>query len=408
MKIYGELYYDVKKNTWTGNGNGWWMSKSRTNRVTVFFESPFSLDAAKKYRIMLSANCGCGQFEVQNVTVDSFDMVCVSYDDELCGVTFTAVGEQSAYFYDDKNLTNEESIADIYASSLLLDYEAKYGYIGLMGSASIADRETLEKKKAALQRKNDNLESMLEDGNSIVSDEELRERIQLNKGRIERQERLAEKSARYYESAYEFGKLWGEYCVREQKKNLDGCYVPLCTGGGPGIMEAAAKGAREENAQVIGIDCQFGNEEFFDLKDSCYLHSNVRLRMNNFAIREGVLLNYSHVLLFWPGGYGSVWEVCETLSKLQTKHLRKRRVKAIFVHREYWQPFFDLVAHMREYGTVNSYGDRIKIPGVDDQLPDDAYVAEVVEDAKEAFNKTKEFVEQLAKNGDLILRKEGL
>ena len=52
---------------------------------------------------------------------------------------------------------------------------------------------------------------------------------------------------------------------------------------------------------------------------------------------------------------------------------------------------------MREYGTVNSYGDRIKTPGVDDRLPDDAYVAEVVDTAEEAFVKSKEFVEQLAK-----------
>lgn len=171
-------------------------------------------------------------------------------------------------------------------------------------------------------------------------------------------------------------------------------------------MEAAAKGAREKNAQVIGIDCSFGNEEYFDLTDSCYLYSNIRLRMNNFAIREGVLINYSHVILFWPGGYGTVWEVCETLSKLQTKHLRKRRIKAIFVHSDYWKPFFELVAHMRDYGTVNSYGDRIKIPGVDDQLPDDAYVAEVVDTAEEAFEKAKEFIENLSEKGDLILRNE--
>ena len=98
--------------------------------------------------------------------------------------------------------------------------------------------------------------------------------------------------------------------------------------------------------------------------------------------------------------------MCETLSKLQTKHLRKRRIKAIFVHRDYWQPFFDLVAHMRDYGTVNEYGDRIKIPGIDDKLSDDAYIAEVVDTAEEAFAKTKEFIENLSKNGDLILRKE--
>jgi uncharacterized protein (TIGR00725 family) len=354
---------------------------------------------------MTSVICGDAQFEVQNVKTDSFDLVCVSYEEDLCGVAFTAIGEQDAYYFDDKNLTNEESTADVYASSLLLDYEAKYGYVSVMGSASIKSEEELKKKTDLLEDNNENLENILSENSSIIEDKELKERIELNKVRIKRQKTL-KKSAKYYASAKKFGELWGEYCVNEQKEKLNGCYVPLCTGGGPGIMEAAAKGARDKNAQVLGIDCSFGNDEYFDLKGNCYLNSNVRLRMNNFAIREGVLINYSHVILFWPGGYGTVWEVCETLSKLQTKHLRKRRIKAIFVHSDYWKPFFKLVEHMREFGTVNSYGDRIKIPGVDDNLPDDAYVAEVVDTAEEAFAKTKEFVEKLSEDGDLILRKE--
>lgn len=405
MEIFGSVYYDVTKKEWTGKGNGWWIGNSEANAVTVHFESPFSLDDASKYRIMVSTVCGKCEFKVKDVTTDSFDLICVFNEEELCGVAFTAVGEQSVYFFDDKNLSNDESTADIYASSLLLDYEAKYGYVSVMGSASIKDDEELDQKVLSLKDKNDNLETMLDENSSIVMDEELDKRIELNKVRMERQKKL-EKSAKYYKSAYKFGKLWGEYCAKEQARRLNGCYVPLCTGGGPGIMEAAAKGAREENAQVIGLDCQFGNEDFFDLSGSCYLYSNTRLRMNNFAIREGILINYSHVILFWPGGYGTVWEVCETLSKLQTKHLRKRRIKAIFVHQDYWEPFFKLVDHMRDYGTVNSYGDRIKIPGIDDQDPDDAYVAEVVDTPEEAFAKAKEFVENLEKHGDLILRKE--
>lgn len=405
MEIYGNVYYDVNKQNWSGRASGWWLGVSHSNRVTVHFENPFSLDKSRGYRIMISTLCGNGKFEVQNVGTDSFDIVCVSYDEELCGAAFTAIGEQDAYYFDDRNLSNEESVADIYASTLLLGYEAKYGYVSVMGSASIKSEDAISQRIDLLQNKNENLESILQEGSSIVEDEELKSRIELNKIRVERQKRL-EKSAQYYASAKEFGRLWGEYCTGEQKEKLNGCYVPLCTGGGPGIMEAAALGAREKNAQVIGIDCPFGYEEYFDLTGNCYLYSNVRLRMNNFAIREGVLINYSHVILFWPGGYGTVWEVCETLSKLQTKHLRKRRIKAIFVHRDYWEPFFQLVEHMREYGTVNSYGDRIKIPGVDDKLPDDAYVAEVVDTAEEAFVKAKEFVEQLAKDGDLILRNE--
>lgn len=406
MKIYGEVFYDVNKGEWSGNGEGWWLARSENNRVKVNFVDPFSMNEAKNYKISISTFCGSAQFEPQNIKVDSFELVCVDYEDELCGAAFTAVGEQSAYFFDDKNLNNEESVADIYAASLLLDYEAKYGYVSVMGSASISAPKTLEAKKDILEQKIENLEEMIDDSEVILDNEDIKEQIKLDEIRKKRQDKIENKSSKYYTSAYEFGKLWGDYCVSEQKEKLYGCYVPLCTGGGPGIMEAAAKGAREQNAHVIGIDCQFGNDNFFNLTDSVYLHSNMRLRMNNFAIREGVLVNYSHVILFWPGGFGTVWEICETLSKLQTKHLRKRRIKAIFVHREYWQPFFDMMAHMREHGTINSYGDRIRIPGVDDHDPDDAYIAEVVESAEDAFKMTRAFVEELADNGDLILRKE--
>jgi predicted Rossmann-fold nucleotide-binding protein len=169
-------------------------------------------------------------------------------------------------------------------------------------------------------------------------------------------------------------------------------------------MRAAAQGARNQDAHVIGIDCQFGIDNFFNLKDTYSVTSNQRLRMNNFSIREGVLINYSHVILFWPGGFGTAWEVYETLSKIQTNHLRRHRTKAIFVHAEYWQPLFNCINHMREHGAINSYGDRIKIPGIDDQLPDEAYLAEVANGPEEAFEKARAFVEELYRKNQLTLK----
>ena len=221
---------------------------------------------------------------------------------------------------------------------------------------------------------------------------------------MDRHKKIVAHSSKYWDSALKFGELWGKYAAQEQEKALGGCYVPLCTGGGPGIMRAVAQGARSQHAHVIGIDCQFGYDNFFNLKDSYSVYSNQRLRMNNFSIREGVLINYSHVILFWPGGFGTAWEVCETLSKISTNHLRRNRIKAIFVHREYWEPFFKFVDLMRENGAINSYGDLIKIPGVEDKLSDDAYIAEVVDTPEEAFEKTRVFVEDLYQRNQLTLK----
>lgn len=407
MKIYGEIYYNDKEKSWSGGGKGWWISDSegKESAVVNFVES-FSIDEPENYKISVSVLCGDCKFRVDEVTVHSFRIICENIKSELCGAAFTAQGEKSVHTYDDKNLTNEQSIADIYAAGLLLDHEAPYGFISIMGSASIVSSKNLKKREHSIEEKIARLEKGIKDKRVILSDKEIKRHIKLNKNRLERQGLIENKSEKYFTSAYEFGKLWGRYYRTEQKERLNGHHIPLCTGGGPGIMGAAAMGAREENAHVIGIDIPFGLDDVFDYTDSYSLYSDARLRMNNFAIREGVLVNYSHVILFWPGGFGTTWEVCETLSKLQTHHLRKRRIKAIFVHREFWQPFFDFMEHMREYGTINRYGDRIYIPGVDDKDDEDAYLAEVVDTPEEAFLKTKEFVEYLAKRDDLKLRDE--
>ncbi len=227
------------------------------------------------------------------------------------------------------------------------------------------------------------------------------------------------KAVPYWESALKFGQLWGAYSANEQKSRLGGRYVPICTGGGPGIMRAVAVGAREHGAQVIGIDAVFNNDEYFrlnadltpvtgehPLSSHFSLASNVRLRCNNFSIRETALINYAYVILFWPGGYGTVWEVFETLCKIQTNHLRRWRTKAIFVHGEFWEPLFSTIAHMRDLGTINAYGDRIRIPGIDDlavEAADGAYVAEVVDSAEEAFDVTKAYIESLSNSNHLSL-----
>jgi predicted Rossmann-fold nucleotide-binding protein len=185
-------------------------------------------------------------------------------------------------------------------------------------------------------------------------------------------------------------------------------------------MRAAAIGAREQGAQVLGIDSVFNNDENFKFNDPLQpvsglnprsshhsLASNVRLICNDFAIREAALINYAYVILFWPGGYGTSWEVFETLSKIQTGHLRRWRTKAIFVHREFWQPLFDAIAHLRDIGTINAYGDRIFIPGVDDDIDeyrDGAYVAEVVDSPEEAFTKARDYIEGLARENKLSRR----
>ncbi len=409
IQLHGDIFYEPATHNWTGSGTGWWIEKTHKDSAKVAFEERITFDKISPvkengYSLSFANINQNGQVEIYNVDEDGFFVKWKNYGQSTCIASFTVIGTSVSFVPNDRALSNEDSAADVYAAGLLLNYEAKYGFITVMGSASISSKEITHKKLDILNDHVDEYKSAIGSEQDTLGKKLLQDKLGKTHIRVDRHRNIAEKSAHYYDSAKKFGELWGKYAAHEQEKALDGRYIPLCTGGGPGIMRAAAEGARSQNAHVIGIDCQFGYDNFFNLKDSYSVFSNQRLRMNNFSIREGVLINYSHVILFWPGGYGTAWEVFETLSKLSTNHLRRRRTKVIFVHQDFWEPFFRFVDQMREFGTINSYGDRIKIPGEDDSYPDEAYIAEVVNSAEEAFEKTRTFVEELHRRNQLTLR----
>lgn len=408
VQLRGNLFYEPKTHTWTGSGTGWWIEKTHENAAKITFEEPVTFDRSdllnSTYGLSITNINNNGLIDTYHVDEDGFYVRWRDYSDSTCIVSFLVSGRKASYVPNERTLSSEESVADIYASNLLFDYEAQYGVITVMGSGTISCKEIADQKLAVLDSHVNQYQTKIGTEQDFLGKQVLEDRLNKTHLRMHRHRTIVERSAHYWDSAKKFGELWGKYAVEEQEKALGGRYVPLCTGGGPGIMRAAAQGARSQNAHVVGIDCQFGYENFFDLKDSYSVYSNQRLRMNNFSIREGVLINYSHVILFWPGGFGTAWEVCETLSKISTNHLRRRRTKAIFVYRDYWEPFFRFVERMREFGAINSYGDRIKIPGVDDEYPDDAYIAEVVDSPEEAFEKTRAFVEELHRKNQLTLR----
>jgi predicted Rossmann-fold nucleotide-binding protein len=410
IELNGTIFYEPSTNDWVAAGTGWWIEKTCENTARITFEERISFDPLNplkngSYSLSVSNINKNGEIDTYHVDENGFIVTWKDYDKaKTCIASFQVVGTKVEFVPNDRALGVQESVADIYAAELLFSYEAKYGVVSLMGSGSISCKEIADEKLDILNSHASNYHSEIENEQDSFSKQLLQDKLEKTKIRMDRHKRIVERSAKYWDSAKKFGELWGHFSANEQEKALGGCYVPICTGGGPGIMRAAAEGARSQNAHVIGIDCQFGVDNFFNLKDTYSVYSNQRLRMNNFAIREGVLVNYSHVILFWPGGYGTAWEVFETLSKIQTNHLRRRRTKAIFVHQDYWEPLLKFVDHMREHGAINSYGDRIKIPGVDDQYPDDAYLAEVVDTPEEAFEKTREFVECLYRRNQLTLK----
>lgn len=407
--LHGSLIYDPEIDLWEVSGGSGWVIKESTDGDPLSVRIAFNEAIEVGYSVNLTprsyGNSRIVSCELIFSDENGFRVLLDTDFDYLTsriGFDFTLVGLKKAVVPDDRTIPKHDLIEDLHAIENILSHEAEFGMITVMSSASVKSADTLNKEKARRQDELKKWEDLL--SNTRLNDEinQYKREIERVKSRIGRIDRMIV-SSKYYDSAVRFGELWGEYSRNGQKEDLGGRHIPICTGGGPGIMEAIAKGASSKHAQVIGVDSIFGNDNRFDLEDDFSIYSNVRLRCNDFAIREAALINYSHVILFWPGGYGTTWEIFETLAKIQTDHLRRYKTKAIFVHSEFWMPLYEYVKHLIKAGTINDFSDRIKIPGVDDQLPDDRYVAKFVADENEAFEVVKKHVQEMYNRNNLSL-----
>jgi uncharacterized protein (TIGR00730 family) len=111
----------------------------------------------------------------------------------------------------------------------------------------------------------------------------------------------------------------------------------VLTGGGPGIMEAANRGAKEVGGLSIGCNIELPEEQ----RPNDYLDRWVTFR--HFFVRKLMLVKYSYAFLALPGGFGTLDEIFETATLIQTRKIKDFPV--VLLGREFWQP---LIAFMRE------------------------------------------------------------
>ena len=111
----------------------------------------------------------------------------------------------------------------------------------------------------------------------------------------------------------------------------------VMTGGGPGIMEAANRGARDAGGPSIGCNIILPVEQ----KENPYLDRFVTFR--HFFVRKVMMTKYSYAFVAMPGGFGTLDEVFETLTLIQTGIIRQFPV--ILIGREYWAPVMNFINH---------------------------------------------------------------
>ncbi|WP_240784206.1 LOG family protein [Tabrizicola caldifontis] len=140
--------------------------------------------------------------------------------------------------------------------------------------------------------------------------------------------RVQEKS-RYYSVARDFGRLVGTARV------APGGQLTIVTGGGPGLMEAANRGAHDAGAPTVGLNITLPHEQF----PNPYLTPGLCFRLHYFAIRKLHFLLRARALVVFPGGYGTLDELFETLTLIQTRKITPMPV--ILVGQDYWRRVFD-------------------------------------------------------------------
>ena len=189
--------------------------------------------------------------------------------------------------------------------------------IVFMGSARTLSREQAEKKLRETEQSGGDLEAA----------------------------RCALHMAGYYEAARELAfrlTQWSMQIDMNEKRFV------VCTGGGPGIMEAANRGAAEANGMNVGLTISIPIEEF----DNQYVTPELAFHFHYFFMRKFWFAYLAKAVIVFPGGFGTLDELFELLTLVQTRKMRKPMPIVVF-GAEYWRKVIDFDALVR-HGTIDA------------------------------------------------------
>ena len=156
---------------------------------------------------------------------------------------------------------------------------------------------------------------------------------------VDRAERLAATS-QYYDTAREFAALVSTAC-----KNGNNCDYVICTGGGPGIMEAANRGAHDAGARSIGLNIRLPREQ----EPNAFITPELCFQFHYFAVRKLHFLMRAKALVVFPGGFGTLDELFDALTLRQTG--RMQDIPIIIFGRPYWEKVIDF-QFLADEGTI--------------------------------------------------------
>lgn len=214
-------------------------------------------------------------------------------------------------------------LLEITKPDLILEENKILSTIIIFGGASIAE-ESITKEKI------DDIKKLIKKNPSSV----------LLKRNLNRLENLLLMS-HYYQSAREFSKLAS---INNQSKSCNSHVI--VTGGGPGIMEAANRGAFEANCKSIGLNISLPNEQI----PNAFITPGLCFKFNYFALRKIHFVMRSIGAVFFPGGFGTLDELFELLTLRQTG--MKNKIPIILFGREYWDKIINF-EYLADLGLIS-------------------------------------------------------
>jgi uncharacterized protein (TIGR00730 family) len=150
--------------------------------------------------------------------------------------------------------------------------------------------------------------------------------------------------SRYYEDARELAHRLTEWSLSLEEPRRR---FVVCSGGGPGIMEAANRGAYEAGGKTVGLNIRLPYEQGANR----YITKGLHFEFHYFFMRKFWFAYLAKALVIFPGGFGTLDEMFELLTLAQTRKLSKKLL-VILYGSEYWNEVFDL-RPLAEWGAIN-------------------------------------------------------
>jgi hypothetical protein len=142
-----------------------------------------------------------------------------------------------------------------------------------------------------------------------------------------RRARALARNSHYYEKARAFGKLVAHYSAGKEPRDM----LFICTGGGPGIMQAANRGAYEGDGISVGLAIALPMEE----AANPYVTPALSFKFHYFALRKMHFMMRAKALVAFPGGFGTLDELFEVITLVQTR--KAKQVPIVLFGSEYWK-----------------------------------------------------------------------